>query len=83
MTIYCVRVVMWDTVLNMFTHIFTCRLRVWNAVIFSASVKNEDARAVRGPDGSAGVCPKFWFLLHQIYSIYICYTHHCVKLIPL
>ena len=52
MSHYCFCVVMRVTILNMFPHLFMRRLRVWNPVLFSASVRNAAAHAFRGPDGS-------------------------------
>ena len=52
MSRYCFHVVMRVTILNMFWHLFIRRMRVSNPVRFSASVRNEAARAVWGPDGS-------------------------------
>ena len=46
-------------ILNMFLHLFMCRLRVWDRVLFSASVRNAASHAVWGPDG---LIPTFIFL---------------------
>ena len=57
---YCVRVY-----LNMFIHMFTLRLCIWNPILFSASVSNADAWAVQVPSGSTHPCwiPHPWILI--------------------
>ena len=52
--------------LNKFPHLFTCRLRVYNPVFFSASAKNAAACAVQGPAGSTH---PYWIPLSLIFYL--------------